>query len=188
MSNLILTNEDIVQNIATVVELLVDAGKSFTAYNVTQIVRTSGVFVKHNTVREYFQEFEIPEGYNHQLILVGEQAHEAVLYTNFSLKLDPKTVIYSELSDFEDIVDKYLEWFEGAYHFELPGTKAEDSEESVEEAVEEAPGDDLEAIVSINIPGAGVIDIPMSKRELANLISNGASFLAKDVCKRKMEQ
>lgn len=77
MSNLILTVEDIEQNIDVVLEMLFDNGKSFTAYNVTQIVRSSGVFVKHDTVKEYLNNVSLPVNYNTQMVLVGENENEA---------------------------------------------------------------------------------------------------------------
>ena len=120
MSNLTLSNEDIYENIETVVDILCDLRLSFTAYNVTQIIRSAGVFVNHAKVREWFREFIVPVNYKKVNVLVGDARNEAVLYTTLNIRLAPDTVIYSELQAVAEAVAIYHEWFEETYHFELP--------------------------------------------------------------------
>ncbi len=183
MSNLILTVEDIEQNIDVVLEMLFDNGKSFTAYNVTQIVRSSGVFVKHDTVKEYLNNVSLPVNYNTQMVLVGENENEAILYTNFTLELPPETHIVSDLEDFEDVVEEYLAWFKDSYHFEIPGQNVEASEEASDEAGE---GSEHEVVIVFQVQGSDPIKLPMTEEGLLRLLS-GELGLASESCKCKME-
>lgn len=183
MSNLILTVEDIEQNIDVVLEMLFDNGKSFTAYNVTQIVRSSGVFVKHNTVKEYLNNVSLPVNYNTQMVLVGENENEAILYTNFTLELPPETHIVSDLEDFEDVVEEYLAWFKDSYHFEIPGQAEEASEEASDEAGE---GSEPEVVIVFQVQGSDPIKLPMTEEGLLRLLS-GELGLSSESCKCKME-
>lgn len=169
MSNLTLSNEDIYENIETVVDILCDQGLSFTAYNVTQIIRSAGVFVNHAKVREWFHENTLPENYKGVKVLVGDARNEAILYTTLNIRLAPDTVIYSELQDVAEALAVYHEWFEETYHFELPDTATECcSDKCCEAPAEES--DEPEVVLVIQVPGSDAIRLHMTEEGLIRLL------------------
>lgn len=169
MSNLTLSNEDIYENIETVVDILCDQGLSFTAYNVTQIIRSAGVFVNHAKVREWFHENALPENYKGVKVLVGDDRNEAILYTTLNIRLAPNTVIYSELQDVAEALAVYHEWFEETYHFELPDTDTACCSDRCCEAPAEEP-EEPEVVLVIQVPGSDAIRLPMTEEGLIQLL------------------
>jgi len=170
MGTLTLTNEDILANIETVIDILCEQGLSFTAYNVTQIVRSTGVFVNHSKVREWFYENPLPANYKAMKVLVGDDRNEALLYTTFNLRFAPDTVIYTELQDVAEAVAIYHEWFEETYHFELPTPSVNEccSDTCCEAPVEES--EEPEVVLVIQVPGSDAIRLPMTEEGLIQLL------------------
>ena len=183
MSNLTLSNEDIYENIATVVDILCEQGLSFTAYNVTQIIRSAGVFVNHAKVREWFHENTLPENYEKMKVLVGDARNEAILYTTLNIRLAPDTVIYSELQDMAEAVAIYHEWFEETYHFELPTPSANEccSDKSCETTAEADP--EPEVVLVFQVQGADPIKLPMTEEGLLKLLGGDLGGLC--TCKKE---
>lgn len=185
MSNLTLSNEDIYENIETVVDILCDQGLSFTAYNVTQIIRSAGVFVNHAKVREWFREFIVPVNYKKVNVLVGDARNEAVLYTTLNIRLAPDTVIYSELQDVAEAVALYHEWFEETYHFELPTPSTNECASETKAEAEVEP----ELVLVIQVPGSDAIKLPMTEEGLLKLLRGELGELGNlaDACTCKKE-
>lgn len=122
MHTLVLSNNDLVMQVERVLDMLFEDGKSFTAHNITEIIRSTGVFYKHETTKEVLKRYILPVNYRTMLISVNNEdvIVNAILYTNFTLNLNKDTVISSGLDDFKDIVDSYKEWFNELYTFTLP--------------------------------------------------------------------
>lgn len=178
MGTLTLTNEDILANIETVIDILCEQGLSFTAYNVTQIVRSTGVFVNHSKVREWFYENPLPANYKAMKVLVGDDRNEALLYTTFNLRFAPDTVIYTELQDVAEAVAIYHEWFEETYHFDIPSEEKDATPESPTE-------DEPEVVLVIEVPGADPLRFPMTEEGLVRLFGGE---LCGSSCKCKAEK
>lgn len=185
MSNLTLTNEDIYENIETVVDILCDRGLSFTAFNVTQIIRSAGVFLNHSKVREWFRENSLPENYKGVKVLVGDARNEAILYTTLNIRLAPDTVIYSELQDVAEAIVIYHEWFEETYHFELPTDGASETTPETKSEAEVEP----EVVLVIQVPGSDSIKLPMTEEGLLKLLRGELGELGNlvDACTCKKE-
>lgn len=105
-----------------VVELLLDAGKTFTPHIVTQILRKTGAYVGHQQVREYFDvadeqgwsdfDYSVVHAY-----VNGSPAKSRVYF----LEGDDsyfRDSITMDIEDFQKEIDAFLAWFHDTYEYQ----------------------------------------------------------------------
>lgn len=129
MRTLILSKEDVVKNFLQVAEILASNAQSFTAYNITQILRSTGVFYKHETVRRLVADMlELEFPYRKLSVKVDDLGTSTILYTTLNFDLPEDFILKLDLSNFAPFVKEYKEWFSETYDFDFP-EEASDSAE-----------------------------------------------------------
>jgi len=133
MRTLILSKEDVVKNFLQVAEILASNAQSFTAYNITQILRSTGVFYKHETIRKLVADhLELEFPYRKLSVNVDDLGTSTIIYTTLNFDLPEDFILKLDLSNFAPFVKEYKEWFSETYDFEFP-EEASDSEDTDEE-------------------------------------------------------
>lgn len=114
-----------------VVELLLDAGRTFTPHIVTQILRKTDASVAHQDVRDYFDvadeqgwtDFDYAVGYAY----VNNSPTKSRVYYLEEDDVDFKDSITMDIKDFETEMKAFLGWFNSEYEYEeAADTKAPD--------------------------------------------------------------
>lgn len=114
-----------------IVELLLDAGRTFTPHIVTQILRKTDAFVEHQKIREYFDnadeqgwtDFDYAVGYAY----VNNSPTKSRVYYLEEDDVDFKDFITMDIKDFETEMKAFLGWFNSEYEYEEgTDTKAPD--------------------------------------------------------------
>lgn len=105
-----------------VVELLLDAGRTFTPHIVTQILRKTDASVAHQDVRDYFDvadeqgwtDFDYAVGYAY----VNNSPTKSRVYYLEEDDVDFKDSITMDIKDFETEMKAFLGWFNSEYEYE----------------------------------------------------------------------
>lgn len=105
-----------------VVELLLDAGRTFTPHIVTQILRKTDASVAHQDVRDYFDvadeqgwtDFDYAVGYAY----VNNSPTKSRVYYLEEDDVDLKDSITMDIKDFETEMKAFLGWFNSEYEYE----------------------------------------------------------------------
>lgn len=142
MRTLILSKEDVVKNFLQVAEILASNAQSFTAYNITQILRSTGVFYKHETVRRLVADMlELEFPYRKLSVKVDDLGTSTILYTTLNFDLPEDFILKLDLSNFAPFVKEYKEWFSETYDFDFP-EEASDSAEIPDVEQEQDSGEE----------------------------------------------
>ena len=120
MSLLVLSEKEIKVNFDKVLNLLVENKASFTVFNITEILRSVGVYIQHSKIRSLFENIEYPDGYNVFKVIVDDKGTTALLHTPINFDLPEGVRININLCNFEEIVIDYAEWFDSEYQFDFP--------------------------------------------------------------------
>lgn len=139
MKTLILKNSDIDAAIKYVYDALVQYKLSFTIYNITQILRSSGLYIEHSKVKQWVKmNVAVEAPYRTIQVTVSDLGDLALLYTTLNVDLEPDARIYSTLDNFGDLVEEYIEWFRCQHDFHMPveADSAEDTEPEDESPVD----------------------------------------------------
>lgn len=111
-----------------IVELLLDAGRTFTPHIVTQLLRKTDAFVSHQQVRIYFDvadeqgwtDFDYAVGYAY---VNNSPTKSRVYYLEEDDDVGLKDSITIDIKDFETEMNAFLGWFNSEYEYE-EGTEA----------------------------------------------------------------
>lgn len=144
MSRITLRNDDIENVVFKVLDLVTENNLSFTVYNITEIVRSTDVFVLHSRVKELFQEYVLPENYGVTPITVNDDGTVANLFTPINFDIPENLRVDITIHNFDEIIEEFTEWFNEEYHLGV-----EEPSESIEETKEEEKKPDIEALVRI---------------------------------------
>lgn len=146
MKTLILKNSDIETAIKYVYDSLIQYKYSFTVYNITQILRSNGLYVEHKKVHEWFDAnavIELP--YRRMHVTICDEGGTAILYTPINVDFDSNVRVYSSLANFTDLVEEYAEWFRCLHDFHMPVDEPADAAED-EDTSEESADIDTDSI------------------------------------------
>lgn len=142
MRTLILSKADVVKNFLQVAEILTSNAQSFTAYNITQILRSTGVFYKHETIRKLVADhLELEFPYRTMSVQVDDLGTRTVLHAVLNFDLPEDFILKLDLSNFAPFVKEYKEWFSETYDFDFP-EEASDSAEIPEVESEQNPDEE----------------------------------------------
>jgi hypothetical protein len=133
MSLLVLSEKEIEVNFKKVLSLLVESKASFTVFNITEILRSVGVYTKHSKIRSLFENIEYPDGYSVFKVTVDDNGTTALLHSPINFDLPENVRITIDIFNFEEIVLEYSEWFDAEYQFEYPEEGVENSVQSKNE-------------------------------------------------------